>query len=172
MDSGARAMKQKSFWPIIAVIIPLLALVGLVVEKERRMTLGEEVVLPIVGFDPRDLLSGHYLVYQIEYGVKNPCRKVSKQSKSRIGYVVLNPPKFKTYEPSQGQIFIKGECESGRFKAGIERFYIPQEHGKILDKVVRGKQGKIVLSVFYDGRAQVKDLLINDKSWSKFVNEQ
>ncbi|MBF0195122.1 MAG: GDYXXLXY domain-containing protein [Magnetococcales bacterium] len=165
-------MKKLSLWPVIAVIIPLLALAGLVVEKERRMTQGEEVVLPIVGFDPRDLLSGHYLIYQIQYNVKNLCKKISKQSENKIGYVVINPPEFQTWEPTIGQVFIKGECKNGNFKAGIERFYIPQEHAKILDEVIRGKQGKIVLSVFYDGRAQVKDLLINDKSWSIFLEEQ
>jgi uncharacterized membrane-anchored protein len=172
MDSGVGTMKKLSIWPIIAVIIPVVALAGLVIEKERRMRQGEEIVLPIVGFDPRDLLSGHYLIYQIDYGVKNLCKKVSKQSNNTLGYVLLNPPEFQTYEPTPGQIFIKGECEHGRFKAGIERFYIPQEHAKILDKAVRGRSGKIKISVFYDGRAQVKDLLISDKSWSKFVDEK
>ena len=165
-------MKKHSIWPIIAVIIPIIALVGLTVKKERRMIHGEEVVLPIEGFDPRDLLSGNFLIYQIKYGVTNLCQQTSKQSNSTIGYVVLDPPQFQTLKPSIGQTFIKGECERGRFKAGIERFYIPQEHATILDKEVRGKKGKIVLSVFYDGRAQVKDLLVNDQSWRTFIAEQ
>ena len=33
--------------------------------------IGSEIILPISGFDPRDILSGHYLVYRIDYGIQN-----------------------------------------------------------------------------------------------------
>ncbi|MBF0455121.1 MAG: GDYXXLXY domain-containing protein [Magnetococcales bacterium] len=162
-------MNNRQKWAIFALFIPLLALSGLTWDKHQRMVQGEEVLLPIVGFDPRDLLSGHYLTYQIEYGIQKLCTDQSSTQKSTPGYILLNPAEFSLWPPHPGRIFIKGACEKGRFKAGIERFYIPQEHATLLDKVVRGKQGKILLSVFFDGRAQVKNLLINDQPWQQFI---
>jgi uncharacterized membrane-anchored protein len=60
---------------------------------------------------------------------------------------------------------IKGNCSGSQFKAGIERFYIPENQASKLDKDVRSKKGSIVLSVTPDGHAQIKDLLIDGKSW-------
>lgn len=165
-------MKFKRIWAVSAVLIPILALVAMTVDKHQRRQQGHEVILPIEGFDPRDLLAGHYLIYQIDYGVKNLCEfDFDDQENNGNGYVRLNPPTFDHWKPAPGELFIQGKCENGRFVAGIERFYIPQEHAKVLDKVVRNSQGKVVVSVFHDGRALVQDLLINDRSWKTFVKD-
>ena len=86
----------------------------------------------------------------------------------KVGYVCLKPKKFSYLKPRSCENYIKGSCKTHlEFKAGIERFYVPKEEAKALEKLLEKPKTKaqIVLSVTRDGKAQVKDLLINGKSW-------
>ena len=150
----------------IALAIPIVSLALLVSYKKYILSHGEEVTLPINGYDPRDLLSGHYLIYRIEYGVDGICDKASYKLK-KSGYVCLNPKKFSYRWIDDCKIMIKGICNRRRFEAGIERYYVPEEAAKTLEDLVQSKQASIVLSVHKNGNAQIKDLLINGSSWRK-----
>lgn len=48
------------FLPVIILLIWVAT-----IEIERRQ--GQEVVVQLQGYDPRDLLSGHYILYQIDW---------------------------------------------------------------------------------------------------------
>jgi uncharacterized membrane-anchored protein len=148
-----------------ALLFPIVALAILTGYKHYKVTVGLEVILPIEGYDPRDLLSGHYLTYRVNYGVKNVCRPKKPQNKT-VGYVCLEPKGFSYKKSKSCQIVIKGTCTRTRFEAGIERFYIPEDQAQQLDKDVRSKKGSIVIAVMPDGTAQIKDLLIDGKPWN------
>ncbi|MDA9975968.1 GDYXXLXY domain-containing protein [Alphaproteobacteria bacterium] len=149
----------------IALLLPILLLVALAVWKAWVVAAGNLVTLPIVGFDPRDLLSGHYLIYRIDYGVEGLCKEPHART-----YVCMKPKTFFDHPPSSGQcrIFIKGECRNGQFKAGIERFYIPEGRARELDRVVRNKRGSVILALDGKGGAQIADLLIDGRTWKDF----
>lgn len=151
---------------MIALIAPIIALALLTGYKKYILSIGTEVTLPISGYDPRDLLSGHYLIYTINYGVEGICEGTSYKME-KPGYVCLNPKKFSYSWPDHCEIMIKGVCNRSRFEAGIERYYIPEEEAKKLEDLVRSKEASIVLSVPKSGKAQIKDLLINGTSWRK-----
>ena len=151
---------------IIILAIPIIALFALVIYKKHILSVGKEVTLPIRGYDPRDLLSGHYLIYSIEYGVNDICLGTRKVKKT--AYVCLEPKQFSFMRPEYCQLYIEGECKYGRFTAGIERYYIPQEKAKRLEDLVRSKKASIVLSVMRNGKAQIKDLLIDGQPWQSY----
>lgn len=151
---------------LIAVLVfPIIALMLLTGYKSYLLNTGREVTLPITGYDPRDLLSGHYLTYRVEYGVENICKGMMGKM-AMEAYVCLNPKQF-SFSPLNNCLqMIRGTCRnSSRFEAGIERYYIPEEQASELDKLVRGGKASIVVSVQPSGKAQIKDLLINGKSW-------
>jgi len=50
---------------VAAAVVLALALVGLVVREGMARAEGEEVMLAITGYDPRSLLTGHYVQFQI-----------------------------------------------------------------------------------------------------------
>lgn len=58
---------MKKVFLIIALFFPLVVLIGWTGWLGTTRGLRQEVVLPIQGYDPRDLLSGHYLSYQIDW---------------------------------------------------------------------------------------------------------
>ena len=150
---------------ITALAIPILALAALTLYKKYILTVGTEVILPIRGFDPRDLLSGHYLIYQIEYGVDGVC---SSGDDDKQVFVCLKPKEFLRYNDGECELPIAGSCRNGRFEAGIEKFYVPEEKALSLEQAVREKTGSIVLSVTRSGETAVKDLLIDGRSWQTY----
>lgn len=156
-------MKSKKIL-FYALTFPILILALLTGYKKYLLTFGSEVVLPISGYDPRDLLSGHYLIYQIDYGVDGIC---SGSINQETGYICLSTKQFSYSVPNSCPQVIRGLCRAGRFDAGVEKYYIPEGAAKKLEDQVRAKAASIQLSLSKDGRAQVKDLLIDGRSWKK-----
>jgi uncharacterized membrane-anchored protein len=147
---------------IIGLALPLLGLCSLAAYKEFALVAGKEFSLPIAGFDPRDLLSGHYITYRINFGINDICKGGAERK-----YICLNENgnHFVTNNQSQCDFPLKGYCRSGRFQSGLERFYIPQSEAARLDKAVRNGQGSIVVAVTRSGAQTVKTLLIDGESW-------
>lgn len=155
-------MMQSKKSLLIALLIPILSLFALTVYKNILLSVGQEIVLPISGYDPRDLLSGHYLVYRIDYNVGAVC---AARVEERKAYICLEPKGFFYEQPDSCKKLIRGFCRSGRFEAGVEKFFVPDSRAQDIENMVRSKSASIVLSVTADGQAQVKDLLIDGKPW-------
>ena len=149
---------------LVALIIPIIALALLTGYKKYILSIGKEITLPITGYDPRDLLSGHYLIYTINYGVKKLCSGSPHRVK-KPSYVCLHPKKFSNHWIDNCKIMIKGVCNRNRFEAGIERYYVPEKEAKKLENLIQSNSASIVLSITKNGEAQIKDLLINGVPW-------
>jgi uncharacterized membrane-anchored protein len=158
------AMTRTKVALCIALLFPIISLITLTFYKKHLLETGYEVVLPVSGYDPRDLLSGHYIIYTVDYGVSNLCRNSAYLEE---GYVCLDNKTFSFEKNPVCKLVIRGTCSGGRFEAGIEKFYIPEDKAEILDKKVRGKKASILISISPTGQAQVKDLLIEGKSWQQ-----
>jgi len=168
---------MKKYLLLAAVVFPIVVLLGLMFSKQARLAQGSQVILPIEGFDPRDLLSGHYLTYRINYGGSADCSRGQKlyaclykesgtEERYRARFISQDDS-----EDSDCTLFIAGRCENGRFAAGIEKFYIPEQHAAPLDRAVRTGKGKIVLKVSGSGAAAIQDLLIDGKSWREYKEQ-
>lgn len=149
---------------IFSLLIPIFALSLLTAYKKYILSIGKEVILPIRGYDPRDLLSGRYLIYQVDYGVDNICNNISYKAE-RNAYVCLSDKSSSFTRPRKCDLYIKGKCKGKRFTAGIERYYVPEELARDLEKKVMNGSASLKLSVPVNGEAQIKDLLIDGKSW-------
>ena len=172
-------MNFKSNKLFMALLVPIICLVLLAIYKGIKVAIGKEMIIPITGYDPRDLLSGHYLIYRLDLNNNELCS--DDLDKEYEVYVCLNQNKDNTVNSSQVSAFLvekmrgscdailKGKCKQRRFLAGIERFYIPEEHSKKLDKVIRDSKGKLVVSIDRNGKAVIKDLLINDRPWMEYI---
>ena len=150
---------------LIFLLIPILSLLTLTFYKRHIVLTGDKVILPIEGYDPRSLLSGHYLIYRVTY----PYRSICATSQTYTVYVCLKEKAMSRRKPNCRPV-IKGKCENYLFKSGIERFYIPEKYAKKLDKKLRSSQSKatIEVSVLPSGEAQVTNLFFDGVSWENF----
>jgi uncharacterized membrane-anchored protein len=151
---------------LFALLFPIVILVGVGVQKHITVMYGEEAILPISGYDPRSLLSGHYLIYSIDYGVERGTLCTLKSTNYNM-YICLDNKAATLEQPTACKKVIKGTCAYDHFVSGLERFYIPEDKANYLDDRVRNKAASIVVSVNPTGHSAVKDLLIDGKSWKQ-----
>lgn len=52
---------------VVALALPIVALAALIGEQELRFSNAQQVNVPVRGYDPRDLLRGHYITGQFDW---------------------------------------------------------------------------------------------------------
>lgn len=161
----------------VAVLLPVLAIVGLIARANNVLQSGTEWRVPITGYDPRDLLRGHYLVYRLGWQV---------QTESCQGdgccYCLWNPnpnpsPPTEPAEPAVSVISCadRAPCQSyfhARELPNLEKFYIPETDGTRLEEEVRNKKAALLISVSPRGRAGIKDLLLDGRPFREILHGQ
>jgi uncharacterized membrane-anchored protein len=157
---------------ILALLIPILVLLLNVVHKQYLSASGTVITFAVEGFDPRDLLSGHYVEYRVKYGTPNSCYDVAENDAFQKMALCLQPER-KLYAvddvPASCELYLLGKCRGEHFIAGIERFYIPDDYAMTLDRKLRDEAGSIEVSVTKYGAGIVKNLLIDGEDWMDFV---
>ena len=157
----------------LAISLPLITLLCLLLYKQSIINTGHTISLDIVGFDPRDLLSGHYLRYKIDYRSRNAC-KIASESANKKVRLCLEPERYfldNTPTPSQAQCrrYLEGVCTKTGFISGLERFYIPEKYAPQLDTLVRDARGALQISVDSHGNAVIETLFIDGEPWQNTV---
>ncbi len=143
---------MKKYLNSLLIAAPVILLAVLTIVMAVLRTSLPEVTLRISGYDPRDLLSGHYIVYTIDWD-NTDC----KQFKDR-------------------------RCPVSEFRQhGIHgmwgnnhRFYIPEKYAAELDRLFRNRNTddnvfEVVYSYAEGFKPIAKQLLINGKDWRETV---
>jgi len=164
---------------LLALLLPALVLALWLAKLETRRVQGREVVLEVQAYDPRDLLSGHYLQYAVNYGT-TPCQLNFDRGQAVV-CVCLDPraadqPASALWSgacsarPDDCELYLQGTCEYSRFVTGIERFYIPEAYAAKL--VQFPPNATIKVRVAGDGSALVKEFLVDGAPLSDYVAKQ
>lgn len=165
-------MKNPQLRLVAALLFPIVVLAANTWMYQQQRDAGETFKFPIEGFDPRDMLSGHYLFYKVDYGVPNSHGCPT----SDITATLCLRPEKRVYpadeRPASCEIYVQGECDANTvFTAGLDRFYIPQEYAAKLEKEIADKKGEIEVSIDKRGNAAIIDLLIDGKAWKEAVQD-
>jgi uncharacterized membrane-anchored protein len=177
-------MKMDQALKIAIYGAPLLVLLLWTGKLESQRRQGRRIEVPIVGVDPRDLISGHFVQFHLDLGADDPCKNPKSQAISdekpvcvcwRSGDSVANieSVKFCQGEAPSCELLMRGQCEGLRFSAGIERFYIPEEDAKYLHTLPRGSH--LVVRLTEDGRSFAEELRpegLDYDGWIKKMKNQ
>jgi len=141
-------MNSKLFLGLVSV--PLLGLLLWTASIEYKSRVLPEVTVRMQGFDPRSLLSGHYISYRIDWK-QTDCTQFSDNK-------------------CPEEDFLNSGFDSWNDFYGNHRFYIPQEKARDLDRMFResGRSGDVfeVVYAYKKGfRPVAKKLLINGEDW-------
>lgn len=128
------------------------------------LTQAQEVTLAVTGYDPRDLLSGHYLRYRVDYGVGIPfflngdsiCVCLPPTSEGVVKASWVGECKRRD---STCPLFIKGVASHRGIDAGIERYFIPEKYSDALARVPQNTTIKV--RVTKDGTAYVTGMFVD-----------
>jgi uncharacterized membrane-anchored protein len=145
---------------LFAVAFPIVVMSGWVGTLTWQQHSGTEVRLPVTGFDPRDLLSGHYLTYTVDYGMP-VCPTGADLAATPTCVCLVENAETKNHEaswagsfserPASCAVFLNGECSYGRFQAHIERFYFPDRFQTELAVVPERSTITVVVRASGDG---------------------
>jgi len=133
-----------------ALALPLLGLGAAWAVAHLRAQQGTEWEVPVAGYDPRDLLRGHYIVYRYDWPGLDP------QSARTAAVLCLNgdPPRIERVtiadEPCVHPVREPGEGRG----LGTGRLYIPQAQASDLERQLTdvSLQGVLRLRVRADGQ--------------------
>ena len=159
---------------IIALLIPILIIVGSIGKSEYQLATGKVWKFKVSGYDPRDLLRGHYVNYQVEFdwqkdrGIcldKNDCCLCLNRKKASLGSVMVS---------KMSCSLATERCDGlmrEEYIQELRKYFIPEDKGKVLEKVIREKDAEILVAISNDGHPVVRDLLIDGITWSKAIKK-
>ena len=128
-------MKNKLF--ILGLFLPVIFLLSFFILQNYQANMGYEVKVPVKGFDPRDLLSGHYVLLQTDK------------------------------ENIDCQQFENNICPDNNYFQKTYRYYVNEKQAQTLENLIRNNQTKaeIVFKIIPNKAPKVKSLLINGEEW-------
>ncbi|TGJ98593.1 GDYXXLXY protein [Leptospira langatensis] len=176
---------KRFYGALLSIFLPILVLGSLTLEREIDLRNGKVLILPITGYDPRDLLSGHFLRFQIDPSYsESVCNEdsntsslsgetgVKLQSSEYGSCVCFESREPSSYEakyladcsPSEREIlkcwtYIKGSCKYGRFEYPFRKYYIPEEKAKEWDAKLREPGAKVQLRMKEDGSGLIETII-------------
>ena len=147
-------MKAHTLQLWLALLLPIVAFAGLVVHAELLRTSGPVFRVAIAGYDPRDLLQGHYLRYRLQWPAEGTCDDATCCMCLQISGVhtkVVCGIANKTCDAQLSRQMV----EQGR------EFFIQEDAGPSLEQAIRRGQGAMALNVTPNGQIRVHELFID-----------
>ncbi|MEO5365092.1 MAG: GDYXXLXY domain-containing protein [Magnetococcus sp. WYHC-3] len=150
----------------ILLLLPLVLLAAQTLWLYARVAGGVAITLPVTGVDPRDLLSGHYLSFSIQWPLPtSPCPDHLEETAL---CVAGGPPRYREDDTAAAActLWVRGSCRGGQFHNGLERYYVPEAQAAKLERAIMDHRAAVVLSVQQDsGEALIRELLIDGMIW-------
>lgn len=184
---------------VLSLFVPTVVLVANYAREEAYLKTLPDVVIPISGYDPRDVLRGHYLAFRYDWpldkfvrhdechysGQKNstPCALcIRRTDDATIRVQVTQHPEATRCDAVLPDVIYEpgDEYEESRrphfadWSRNQRRFYVPEEHGPALDELFRkgGHQFAIRAKIAKDNRIVNRDLLIDGKPYQQALWQQ
>ena len=165
-------MKNKQV--LIAVAIPFILLSLLIIRAEYHIRTGDQWSFEITGYDPRDLLRGHYLQFRLAYdwdSGKDTCNSGQDCCLCLTDTEKKMPKVHKT-----NCEIAKTQCDGymlSEHQSSLNRFYIAESEAKRAEDILRQARvdNNAFLSVSINARGEPKiiDLLIGEKPISELL---
>ena len=162
--------------------LPVLALAALVGEQELRFSAAQQVNVPVRGYDPRDLLRGHYMTGVFDWdwdvtptdpGAGGLCILPGEAARPKVRFV-------KDWQPADlpadcrlviaGRlvsrlatglpVFVPATLDSG---SQVVRLYVSEKRAPDLEELIRKHPGALTvdLAVRPDGGVAIKALRVD-----------
>lgn len=167
----------------IALAVPIVVLLLLIGRGELITHSGTKWRVRITGYDPRDLVHGHYLRYQLSW-IWSDSDEESERSRRRTrtrepgSFFCLNTGTDERRPPEPRVSLVSSDDRSGckssfpvETEDRLDRFYIPEGKGAAFERAVRNETCYVVLAVTRTGQVVVEDLLVGDTSWRRAIKD-
>ncbi len=125
-----------------ALALPLVGLAAAWAIAHDRAQQGVEWEVPIAGFDPRDLLRGHYIVYRYDW--PGLAAGVSPSTSSAL-CLKGTPPRIEVVGPLDRACAHPIRAPHGSSALAAGRLYVPQDKAAALERQLADRSSRAVL---------------------------
>jgi len=158
----------------ILLFLPVFVLLGWTLSVQSMIAEGTKLDLPVRGYDPRDILAGHYLSVSVDYdSFPSECENEDRHIrwKKQTAYFCAGSGRIVLERDAECGVFIKGYCGYKRFYDDISRFYVSEKTAGKLERAIRNNENNpmLRLSVTQDGRAFPVDLILQGMSYKEWL---
>jgi hypothetical protein len=160
----------------IAVALPLVVLALGIVRSERHLADGQRWTFDVTGYDPRDLLRGHFIQYQLVFEDADlpvigavdgsPCDDETGETCCLC--LLGDNENDRTLVERTACELARTECEGAlqlRYLDELRRYYIAEERAEELTQIFqdasRENRARLVVAIDAAGRPQIDTLLVD-----------
>jgi uncharacterized membrane-anchored protein len=161
---------------LMIVMIPFILLCLLIARAEYHLSTGTQWDIAITGYDPRDLLRGHYLRFRLAYDWQEP----KEQCSGNMGcaYCLTDvgeqAPKVHIDDTDLAKQ-CDGFMQYDDLQEPLNRFYIPETQARLAEDLLRQARidntAYLRLSINKDGVPRIVDLLIDGRPLGELLKE-
>jgi uncharacterized membrane-anchored protein len=157
-------VKARTLYLWCALLLPIVAFAGLTARAELLRAAGPVFRVAITGYDPRDLLQGHYLRYRIQWPADGACDDAACCLCLRTSG---DHTKVECGVASQ-------TCDARLSRQMVEQgreFFIQEDAGPALEQAIRRGGGSLDLIVPSNGQLRVHELFIDDVRHRRWLRD-
>jgi len=161
---------------LIAVAIPFVLLCLLIARAEYHLKSGEEWTFAVAGYDPRDLLRGHYLRFSLDYDWEDYRGGCSPAESCCLCLTRTDEMTPSVHETSC--TVARNECDGFMVTDqanALNRFYVAETEASRAEQILRearaAENAHIRISVNARGEPRIVDLLIGDRPLEELLKE-
>lgn len=161
---------------LLIVMIPFILLCLLIARAEYHLSTGAQWDFAITGYDPRDLLRGHYLQFRVIYDWQEPQNECSGRTSCFYCLTDVNEqaPKVQIVDAHTAKQ-CDGFMQYDDLQEPLNRFYIAETQAKLAEDILRQARldntAYLRLSINKDGVPRIVDLLIDGWPLEELLKE-
>lgn len=165
----------------VAVILPMLGLLVLVARAEVLLRSGESFRIAIRGYDPRDLLRGHYLQYSFdfEWRGESTCGPLSGGLPTGLDpscCVCLTSDVDSNTLAEARQVACEqvDSCDGWLNSASLApplRYFVPERQASELEEALRGRSASLSVTCGPGGEPAIGELYLDAHPWRELMDD-
>lgn len=174
----------RHFYALLSLVL-VLALPGMLMAKAMvdRVN-GTAWQIDIAGFDPRDLLRGHYLMFSYEWDIKGDQKECGTQAPCCLCLTEKTPGNFANPDvrfvdcaasaARECPALIRGKRGWSTVTQPNQTYFVPETHALALERLLRGGDHdfKMAITVPHGGGAAIiRGLMIDDAPVEEFIRQ-
>lgn len=154
---------------IAALVLPLLVIVMGIVRSELHLAQGTLWAFDVDGYDPRDLLRGHFIQFRLDLHEESPNEECGDNDGDRCCLCLDKtnegqPPLVRRISCESAQSQCDGLLQT-RYLKELTRYYIPEQDAAKLETKFREaaarKQARLWVAIDKTGRPQIESLRLD-----------
>ena len=156
---------------VLNIVLPFLAMLAMIGMNYNRVTANPEYRFQIEGYDPRDILRGHYMIFRYIWPetAQNQCSGVSTCCMHISGDTMNPTVLFQACGKSRDGIHVIDRQPD----ESLRQYYVPEEHAPELESRLRHRKNlfEVGLVVLPDGQGQLRMMYVDGKPLDEFMRE-